>query len=477
MTEPTRATIDSIRECLQELGGSSCATSVEGRPIMMLHRVLPATSRKTIPGHVQRILVVGGVHGDEASGVDAVMDLAARQANATGARPDSSEPALADVHLWLIPLLNPDGYVRKQKNNAHDVDLNRNFPARNFTRVHEPRYDPGPRPLSEPESLGLARLIATEKIEAVVAVHSPFACVNFDGPAKGWAEKVSVACGWPVWESIGYPTPGSLGTWLGSDCGIPILTLELPPGTLTDFRAAAAAALDTAIRAGSGLSLGATDMIAYDYPPNRVVSTVSAYQESVMDKDLERSFLDTVSKGLISLPFDLKVLLEAVSDEDLEHDVRQLAASAVVHIITSKDGNVDPPVRHLEDVIMLRLALAKISAEGGEGAATFRDRFSDNYAQLDSELGIFRGALGDLVDWLDSRWAAMQKLVYAKKKISMFVDDEEVGTFLYDEGLKFATNYPITEKSLVGRAKQAQPFVDHLLRKREQDKRKITTAP
>ena len=57
----------------------------------------------------------------------------------------------------------------------------------------------------------------------------------------------------------------------------------------------------------------------------------------------------------------------------------------------------------------------------------------------------------------------------------MFVDDEEVGTFLYDEGLRFGTEYPITEKTLAGRVKQAQPVVDHLLRKREQDKKKIHT--
>ena len=65
--------------------------------------------------------------------------------------------------------------------------------------------------------------------------------------------------------------------------------------------------------------------------------------------------------------------------------------------------------------------------------------------------------------------------MYSKKKIPMFVDDEEVGTFLYDEGLRFATLYPITEKSLAGRVKQGQPFVDHLARKRDQDKRKITS--
>jgi hypothetical protein len=195
-----------------------------------------------------------------------------------------------------------------------------------------------------------------------------------------------------------------------------------------------------------------------------------------MDKDLERRFLETLSRGLVALPFDLKVLLEAVSDSDLDHGVREVAAASVVHIISPKDGNLDPPLRHAEDVVLLRLALAKIAAEGGQDAAVFRNRFSENYANVDSELAVFREALGDLVDWLDSRWSVLLKAVYAKKRISMFVDDEEVATFLYDEGSKFGTNYPISEKSLAGRLKQAQPFVDHLIRKRDQDKRKITSS-
>ena len=190
----------------------------------------------------------------------------------------------------------------------------------------------------------------------------------------------------------------------------------------------------------------------------------------------ERTFLETMSRALVSLPFDLKILLEAVADSDLERGAREVAAGTVVHVITPKDGNVDAPLRFAEDVVQLRLALAKIAAEGGEGAPAFRARFAEDYTRFEEELGLFRQALGgDIVDWLDSRWASMLKGVYAKKKVAMFVDDEEVGTFLYDEGLRFATLYPITEKSLAGRVKQAQPFVDHLARKRDQDKRKITS--
>jgi hypothetical protein len=194
-----------------------------------------------------------------------------------------------------------------------------------------------------------------------------------------------------------------------------------------------------------------------------------------MEKDLERIFLETYSRALVALPFDLKVLLEALSDADLEHEVRELAAATIVHVINPKDGNVEPTLRHAEDVVLIRLALRKIAAEGGEDADAFRDRFSENYTRLDEELDLFERSFGaETLAWLDSKWPSLKKVVYARKKISQFVDDEEVGTFLYDEGLKFATNYPISEKSLAGRVKQGQPIVDHLARKREQDKKKIT---
>src|SRR5258707_10128000 len=101
-----------------------------------------------------------------------------------------------------------------------------------------------------------------------------------------------------------------------------------------------------------------------------------------MDKDLERRFLETLSRSLVSLPFDVKVLLEAVADPELEHAVREIAAATVVHVITPKEGNVEAPVRHTEDVVLLRLALARIQAGGGEGAPPFFQRFAQNYARL-----------------------------------------------------------------------------------------------
>ncbi|HEX7507140.1 MAG TPA: hypothetical protein VF550_10230 [Polyangia bacterium] len=194
-----------------------------------------------------------------------------------------------------------------------------------------------------------------------------------------------------------------------------------------------------------------------------------------MDKDHERNFLDTLARALVSLPFDLKVLLEAVSDPDLEHDVREIAAAAVVYIITPREGNVEPYLRYGEDAVVLRLAAKRVVENGGESVPLFRERFAEEFGRFSDELAVFERAYGQaLVAWYDSRWTSLRKAAYARKKVSQFVDDQEVSTFLYDEGLKFGTNYPISEKSLAGRLKQAQAIVDHLQKKWDQDKKKIT---
>ena len=153
-----------------------------------------------------------------------------------------------------------------------------------------------------------------------------------------------------------------------------------------------------------------------------------------------------LAKALVSLPFDLKVLLEAVADPDLEREVRELAAATVVHVITPKDGNVEAPLRSARTWFSCAWRWRRSPPK----AAKARPRSasgSPRTTRFDEELKLFRQTLGDdIVDWLDSRWGAMLKAVYAKKKIAMFVDDEEVGTFLYDEGLRFGTLYPITRE-------------------------------
>jgi murein peptide amidase A len=129
---------------------------------------------------------------------------------------------------WIVPVVNPDGLAAGTKNNARDVDLNRNFAARNWTRAHPPGYDPGGWPESEPETQALAALIARAGATRLIALHSPFRTVNYDGPARALAERMAAHNGYGVTRHIGYPTPGSFGSRYGIDLGLEVITLEIP---------------------------------------------------------------------------------------------------------------------------------------------------------------------------------------------------------------------------------------------------------
>jgi murein peptide amidase A len=185
--------------------------SVGGRPI----EAFDVAGSEDAPG--LGALVFGAIHGDEPGSAE----LCRRFVAALAVAP----PRYRTI---VIPVANPDGLAAGRKNNARDVDLNRNFAARNWTREHAPGYDPGPVAQSEPETVALAALIERWQPRALVAVHQPFRCVNWDGAGQGLADLMAAACHYPSVASVGYPTPGSFGSRYGVDEGRAVITLELP---------------------------------------------------------------------------------------------------------------------------------------------------------------------------------------------------------------------------------------------------------
>jgi predicted deacylase len=185
--------------------------SLRGRPIVA----------RTLGSGPRKVLWVGAIHGDEREGWVATERLGA----AFLARPGLAER----VTLHLIRDLNPDGSATGRRSNAVGVDLNRNFPASNFA----PGNGRGALPLDQPESALLQARIETIAPDLVIVAHSARhrKFINYDGPAEHLAALFAEHSGYPVVvsESL-HGTPGSLGSWVGIDQGIPILTLEYRNG-------------------------------------------------------------------------------------------------------------------------------------------------------------------------------------------------------------------------------------------------------
>jgi murein peptide amidase A len=197
------------------------AKSVHGRHIM-LHELTPQAASA-------RVLVIGGIHGDELTSVAIVFRWIELL----------KQPAFdaARYHWRVIPVLNPDGLLAKPSTrvNARGVDLNRNFPTDNWsseaTRYwsistrRDPRRFPGTAPGSEPESRWLYDEIKTFKPDVIISVHAPHAVLDFDGPPSRM--KPPSRFGQLKLNRLGV-YPGSLGNFGGLKEGIPVVTLELP---------------------------------------------------------------------------------------------------------------------------------------------------------------------------------------------------------------------------------------------------------
>lgn len=161
------------------------------------------------------VLVIGVFHGDEPDG-EYLINRYLSEKNETKNR------------LLFIPCLNPDGLANGTRTNANGVDLNRNFPAQNWELGEKNEYFGGDSPASEQETKFLIYVIDKYKPDLIITLHEPYQVVNYDGPAKDIAQKISEITGYKTEESIGYPTPGSFGTYCGIEKKIPTITLELP---------------------------------------------------------------------------------------------------------------------------------------------------------------------------------------------------------------------------------------------------------
>lgn len=162
------------------------------------------------------VLIIGVFHGEEPQG-DYLINKYLK-----------TDLSKIKNKLVIIPCLNPDGMAKNQRQNSNGIDLNRNFPTKNWKITDKKEYFGGTSPASEIETKFMIEVLEKYKFDAILSIHAPFKIVNYDGPAQELAEKISQITNYPVQGDIGYPTPGSFGNYAGVERNIPTITLELP---------------------------------------------------------------------------------------------------------------------------------------------------------------------------------------------------------------------------------------------------------
>jgi len=144
-------------------------------------------------------LVIGVIHGTEPAGLAVVRRL-------------RTMPLPAGVHLWLVPAANPDGLAAGTRQNAHGVDLNRNWPVDwKHNGVPWDGYYSGPRPMSEPENRAMRALILRVKPELTIWYHQPLDVIYGSDPHVTVLKQYARLTGWP-YRRLPAP-PGAATRW------------------------------------------------------------------------------------------------------------------------------------------------------------------------------------------------------------------------------------------------------------------------
>ncbi|TWT44282.1 Carboxypeptidase T precursor [Phycisphaerae bacterium RAS1] len=83
------------------------------------------------------VAYISTMHGDEIIGMEMCLGLIDYLTSNYAADP-RVQNLVNSLEIWIVPVMNPDGFVNGTRNNAHGVNLNRNFPCPYTSPVNTP---------------------------------------------------------------------------------------------------------------------------------------------------------------------------------------------------------------------------------------------------------------------------------------------------------------------------------------------------
>ena len=186
------------------IGKEVIGHSVQGRPITAWHLGNPH-AKKTV-------VLISQMHGDEHA-VRNILTSLRDGAPVTG------------IDLWLVPRYNPDGVAHDTRQNAHGVDLNRNYPR--SWRHTTGYFDSGPKPSSEPETRAMMAFLKRVNPDYVISFHQPLHGVDLLTKHKSFSRKVATALHLPTKAlSCNGGCHGTMTMWLNHHFAGEAITVE-----------------------------------------------------------------------------------------------------------------------------------------------------------------------------------------------------------------------------------------------------------
>jgi carboxypeptidase D len=220
-----------------------------GRPILAIRITDNPGSEEAEP----EVRIVGAIHGDEVVGTE--LSLRFIDHVLSGYASDSRIQTLVDgTDLWIVPVMNPDGFATNSRNGGGGYDLNRSFPDGSESYIGTlfggPAMDTAGRPA---ETVAMMQWCAAHSFVLSATYHSGALVANYQYDNDGlgdvysptpdqdvfvWLAETYASRNAPMWASTFFPhgitngadwytVVGGVQDWLYRYLGCMDMTLEI----------------------------------------------------------------------------------------------------------------------------------------------------------------------------------------------------------------------------------------------------------
>jgi uncharacterized membrane protein YkvA (DUF1232 family) len=176
------------------------------------------------------------------------------------------------------------------------------------------------------------------------------------------------------------------------------------------------------------------------------------------DTQTETGFFDVLQRWLQSLPYELKIPLDMMGDEELKLEARTLAVGTTFYLLSPIDLIPEklPGIGYIDDAIILHMSLFAITEIDPARSQHYRSKYPGTYELLDRETAVLKETLGALYSWLVALVRNLRERDYKGREPSDVIDSAEVQDEIFDAAMEYAAGID-TDPKVIERALMAAP--------------------
>ncbi|KAF6146373.1 hypothetical protein GIB67_020467 [Kingdonia uniflora] len=172
-----------VRRCSSISRIYSIGKSVKGIPLWVIEISDKPGQEEAEPA----FKYIGNVHGDEPVGRELLMKLAYWLCDNYYKKDPLATLIVKNVHLHILPTMNPDGFSLRIRGNANNIDLNRDFPDQFFPTNDDIT-------LRQPETKAIMNWLKEKQFAASASLHGGALVANYPWDGSQDKRKEYYAC-------------------------------------------------------------------------------------------------------------------------------------------------------------------------------------------------------------------------------------------------------------------------------------------